>query len=179
MSPHEDSQKPVVRKRALLAAIASAGGLSTTGLPVAATGDESEDTGGGDQPGEGPGQDGRGRGRYPIVDLGQLTGVALSRYAIEVALHPNHDRAAFTSVVFDEGWRLYLAEEVSSPSDPPAQVRRVTDSQDLVAALQWSKDNRLQYDRGFTRYERKIPPSHKEYARTVVAELSFAGVNSL
>ena len=133
---------------------------------------------GGDHPGEGPGKDGRGRGEYPAVELGALDGIELSRYAIEIALHPNHDRGAFTTAVFGHGIQLYLADGIDSLDAAPESVRRVTDGEGLVAGLEWSRDNRLQYDRGLTRYERKIPPSNREYEPTVVEEVSLEGVNS-
>lgn len=173
MSSSDSLPEGKIRKRELLAALASAGFLSSSGMATA-----NNDNRGGDHPGEGSGEDGRGRGEYSVVELGELDGIELSKYAMEIALHPNHDRGAFTAAVFGHGIQIYLADGINSPDAAPESIRQVTDGEDLVAGLEWSRNNRLQYDRGLTRYERKIPPSNTVYEATVIEEVSLEGVNS-
>ncbi|PSP78174.1 hypothetical protein BRC81_09055 [Halobacteriales archaeon QS_1_68_20] len=54
---------------------------------------------------------------------------------------------------------------------------RITETDGIVAGMEWTVDNRLRYDVNFTRYERKLPPSHKQFEPDVIEEFSLQGVS--
>jgi hypothetical protein len=167
-------------KRRMLKVLA-AGGAGSMWVGTAAAQKAQSDRAGGDLPGEGRGAGGRGRGFHPERDIPTQDGrpIPLTLYTSQLALHPDQDRAIFTTAIFDEGLQLYVADGISEPADPPTAVYRLTDADELVAAIEWLPDNYIEYDRGFVRYKRKLPPSHIVFEPSVVKEPSVEGVKSL
>jgi hypothetical protein len=165
-----DDDKFDIRKRDLLKGIGVTG-FSAIGL----AGVGSAKRKGRNLPGKGPGRGGRGRGRYPIVEEGLYADAPLQVAATESAMHPHQNRAAFTSTAFGDGYELYLAEGVDSTSDVPEQILRVTESSFFVNNLRWRKGNRLQYQRDFDMFIRKIPPSNKVFEPEPIEENAVQG----
>lgn len=176
MLEHKDDRVEL-RKRRLLRAIGS-GVLVSTGAEsvLASPGPGDEGT---DLPGDGPGKNGRGRGEYPKIPEGGTPTVPISAVATQIAYHPNHDRAIFTSAVFDERFELYVAEGVDGPAATSDDIWLLTDTERPVLAPEFLKNNRIRYNRNLTRYERKLPPSNKVYESEIIEENSLVGVNSL
>lgn len=183
MTQSDDSNIDI-GKRHLLRAIGGSGFASMTATGALASGKSGDDTGGsnnggGDHSGTGPGEDGRGRGEFPKIPDEKVPDAPVSSYATQIALHPNHDRAALSTAVFADVFELYVAEGVEDRDSVANALWRITDSDDLELAPAWRKENLLQYNQGFVRYERKLPPSNKVFESRVIEDPSFAGVNSL
>ena len=114
--------------------------------------------------------------RYPTVDeYGVFEDRPLEAYAIEAVKQPHHDRIAFTTTAFGDGYELYLADGLVSVEDTPKKVLKVTDDSLFVFSPEWLKGNRLQYQRGFSTLVRKVPLSNKEFDPIVVEEDTLRG----
>lgn len=119
------------------------------------------------------------RREYPRVSKEAIPDESISEYATEIAVHPNQRRAAITTGKFGNGFQLYVVQRVEDEDSIAEKAWRITDSDGFVAALEWDVNNRLRVDESFTRYELKLPPSHKIFDRKTIEELSFQGVNSI
>lgn len=177
IQPDDDNSS--ISKRQLLKVIGSAGALSVTANGALASSANQEEDDNGDHPGSGPGRDGRGRGEYPQIPDDEVPDVPLSNYATQVAFHPNHDRAVFSTAALGGGFNLYHAQGVESPDSSAESIRQITDSDELELAPELSQNNLLRYDQGYVRYERELPPSNRVFEPTVIQDPSFEGVNSL
>lgn len=169
-----------VDKRQLLRVVGGSGLAAIAGPGiVSGSGAVTDGKDGGDKPGDGPGEDGRGRGRYPKVESDRIPERGLSQYITQVAMHPAHDRAAFTTAAFEGRFQLYVAEGVTDSDDTPNGVWQITDAGAMELGPEWRDGNFLRYNLGLVRYEVKLPPSNKVFEPTVIDEMSLAGVNSL
>lgn len=131
-----------------------------------------------------PGKDGstgeaNDRDEYPRVDESAIPDEPISDYAAELAFHPNQRRAAITTGAFGDDFQLYVVQRVADETSVADAAWRITDSDGIAGAMEWTRNNRLEYDDAFKRYRRKLPPSHKVFDRRVVEEVSFEGVNGL
>lgn len=179
----KDRSEISFHKRRLLQAIGTGVVLSAssqTALAGPDKGDGNDDQNdGGDLPGDGPGKGGRGRGEYPKVPKDEAPTVPISDLATQIAYHPNHDRAIFTTAAWGEMFELYVAHDVSGPESTSSEIWRLTETTEPVLAPEFLKHNRIRYNRDFTRYERKLPPSNKVYESKIIEEYSTRGVDSL
>lgn len=119
------------------------------------------------------------RDEYPRVDESAIPDEPISDYSTEVVFHPNQRRAAITTGRFGDGLQMYIVRRVSDESSVADAAWRITDTDGIVGAMDWTRNNRLEYDAAFKRYRRKLPPSQKVFEREVVEEVSFEGVNGL
>lgn len=89
---------------------------------------------------------------------------------------PNHDRIAFSTTVFDQGYELYLADGVSSVEDVPSNVYQITsDTKIGVSDITWKHGNRLRFWRDATLYELKLPQSNKAFNAEPIQERAVPG----
>ncbi len=181
MDDDAENRSSIRRRRVL----ASVGGIAipsgVAGTVAGKTTSPDDDDGTGSDTGRGGGSQGErnDRDEYPRIKDSEIPDEPITAYATQIALHPNQRRAAITTGVFGDGLQLYVLQRVDGRDSVADEAWRITDTDRFVAAMEWTVDNRLRYDVNFTRYERKLPPSHKRFEPTVVDELSFEGVNSL
>ena len=118
-----------------------------------------------------------GRKRYPTVE-NPYTDKSVSELAVETAKQPHHNRVAFTSTGFEEGFELYMATEASSVEDSPSKVLRLTDNTNFgVYDLAWENGNKLQYHQDGITYRLKIPQSNKVFTPKQIGEVEYPGLS--
>lgn len=168
-----------MRKRKLLRVIGSTGCLSITANSALASTKDPDESNNGEQSGSGNGSNGREREEYPQIPDEEVPDVPISDYATQIAFHPNHDRVAFSTAVFNDSFELYVAEGVDDQDSAAEAIWQITDSERMELAPEWFQNNRIQYNQGYVRYERRLPPSNKIHAPTIIEDPSLEGVNSL
>lgn len=118
----------------------------------------------------------QGRESYPVVDH-EHTNLPVSELEMDsasdpkIAKHPQHDRIAVATPLFDQGLELYIATGVESRSEEPSEVLQITSNSQVGAVdLQWHNGNRLEFWRDGEVYELKLPPSHVVFEPEQVGE---------
>lgn len=160
--------------------LASVGGIAilpgtAPGVAGKTTATGTDERGGNDgRNGDTPGEQ-NDRDEYPRVD--DVPDEPIAEYATQVAMHPNQRRAALTTARFGDGFQLYVVQRVQDSTSVADTAWRITETDGIVAGMEWTVDNRLRYDVNFTRYERKLPPSHKQFEPDVIEEFSLQGVS--
>jgi hypothetical protein len=132
-------------RRKFLRNVSAVAGISTLGLSGVASGKK--------YPGP--------RREYPVVET-KYDDTPVGDIAIDAVKQPHHDRIAFTTIAFGDGYELYLAEGAASVENTPARIRQLTENSAIgVFDIRWKKGNRLQYWHDGGNYVRKIPLSSK------------------
>jgi len=130
-----------MKRRTVLEAIGSMGGIGVISNTVAAKPDKN-----------------RKKGVYDRYE----TSKQLRRIGSQIDFHPSQKRAAFISAAFERGIELYVAEGIEAVDDSPSEVYQITSGTTTgVFNPTWESGNRLSFQRNLTRYSMKITPSYK------------------
>ena len=105
-------------RRKFLRNVSAVAGISTLGLSGVASGKK--------YPGP--------RREYPVVET-KYDDTPVGDIAIDAVKQPHHDRIAFTTIAFGDGYELYLAEGAASVENTPTRIRQLTENSAIGALL--------------------------------------------